>query len=214
MRHSLAPMCKGGSACAGSVICKKHQTACSYCRPFVIPRSMARQEDKPLDKPKLTEENLKECGISYHAEVLYKVEKKGRNYLPEHVDIVRNILLESRETIHPRYKDRFIRSGGPQPDTSMWLDKTDENAISESEKIRETVALSATANSILVADKFKGRINSAESGWTQDLLNSIFKPFDRTEVINEYALLPRRTPTYNRFLLMRHRSDLFQEWRL
>ena len=175
---------------------------------------MALQEDKPLDKPKLTEENLDKSGISYDAEVLYKVEKEGRNYLPEHVATVRDILLETRRTIHPRYKDRFLDSEGPTPDPSMWLKKTGVNALSEAEKIRETVALSATANSILVAEKFEDRMNSDENGWTQDLLNSIFKPFDRAEVINEYALLPRRTPNYNHLLLMRDRSDLFQEWRL
>jgi hypothetical protein len=142
-------------------------------------------EQRAFDKPELTDENLRDCGIYYEPRV-YKGSKSADEnpleYLPAHVNNVRKSLLEFENTIHPEYAARFAPPGARKPQKSAWLKLP---AVTASEKQRETIARDDTAHSIEVADIFEEQANSDEAAWTQVMLERIFKPFRRTELADQ-----------------------------
>lgn len=156
---------------------------------------MGFHEDKPLDKPKLTEEALAQCGISYDARVYEEDESKNPSTaLPQHVELVRESLLVINGTIHPDYKEKFLGGGSIDPSKfeSVWLQCTGKKAVTKAEKTRESTAEEITIKSIKTAQLFKTLDNSEERGWTQAMVTKLFKPFAPTSIVDEYATVRAR----------------------
>lgn len=134
---------------------------------------MSSEKTKPLDKPRLTEDSLREHGIFYDERV-YKGALENEDSLPNQVNNLRKCLLQFSQTIHPEYKERFVQCTAPDPPKDAWVTLP---AVGEPEKKREADARINTDKSITTAASFEALANSAEREWTQDLVEHLFKPF-------------------------------------
>lgn len=139
---------------------------------------MATEGEKILSKPALTDETLKACGISYDPE-LYLVQQRNDDPLPPQVETVRRKLLYFKETIHPHWKEskKFWPDGSPSPADSAWLQNIGVDASTKEEKRKEEDVREAMLHCIQSATTFQRLANNLERGWTQALLEKIFRPF-------------------------------------
>lgn len=180
-KGDVTPTARGVAYAAG--------TRQSFLLQHLLPaRVMVLQEDKPLDKPELTEKALAACGISYDAEVYEEVGSKNLSTdleLPKHVDNVRKMLLAINQTIHPDWKEKFLVRGFQIPPgyESAWLQHTGKTAVSSAEKKREAMAEIVTTKSIKSAELFETLDNSEEREWSQVMVNKLYKQFVHTKTV-------------------------------
>ena len=153
-----------------------------------VKHTMATERDIPR-KPRLTDENLQECGIFYNL-TTYEIRSQGASTLPEFVDNVRRTLLEFKKDLHPVYMGRFAPPGSLPSPAAAWLSFDEvEEPLNRFEKEKEEVARKDTVSSIDAAAVFEQLAYNNEAGVIQALSERIFEPFKRTKFLFEYGRL-------------------------
>ena len=138
---------------------------------------------KPFPKPKLTDASLRKHGIFYDKQEC-RIHSNGRTSLPKTIDLVRQELLDFNASIDPAYEPRFVPRGSTKPPKEAWVN-TVTPAASNGERNRVARASIETERSLMAAERFAELAHSAESEWTHQLKEQIFKPFTRTGTLLE-----------------------------